>query len=263
MNKNGIREHIPVLALPLAFGIIVLILVQTSVIHRLFSLTAMQLPLPSQIAQQIIQHKSELISNAIVTLMPTVTGILIGGILGYALAVFATRFPVGGFGGLILMTALNSVPIVALATLMNRWFDSPFAAKTAVVIILTMGIMTVNAFRGLNDLKPQSHDLMYSYGATKRQIMWKLRIPGSLPDVFTALKINISAAMMGTIIAEFFASETAGLGFMIKYCLKVGNQKAQGWAYIVAAAALSLLLYGIVCFISNRVLIWHVSTNKK
>ena len=123
--------------------------------------------------------------------------------------------------------------------------------------------MTVNAFKGLCDLRPFALDLMRSYGAETRTVFWKLRLPASLPDVFTALKLGSTTAMMATIISEFFASETAGVGFMIKYSLRVGNQKAVGWAYIVAATILSLALYGAVCLLERHFLRWHVSIRKE
>lgn len=263
MNENSIKEKGMTMLLPVCLGIGILILLQTQMIHRIFGLKETQLPLPSQIGQQLAENKGQIFIDAGVTLMPALVGIILGGLLGYGLAVLVTAFPQGGYGGLILMTALNSVPVVALATVMNRWFSGAFAAKTAVVVILTMGVMSVNAFRGLNDLKPYTEDLMRSYAASTWKIMRKLRLPASLPDAFTALKINVATAMMGTIISEFFASETAGLGFMIKYCLKVGNQKAQGWAYITAAAVLSLILYAVISIIEKRVLVWHVSTERK
>ena len=80
-----------------------------------------------------------------------------------------------------------------------------------------------------------------------------------MPSVFTALKISVSAAMTATIISEFFSSQTSGLGYMIKYTLKAGNQKQVGWAYIIAVSIFCLLLYGIIAFTEKRLLRWHVS----
>lgn len=65
--------------------------------------------------------------------------------------------------------------------------------------------------------------------------------------------------MLATIISEFFSGQTTGLGYMIKYTLKVGNQKQVGWAYIVAVSAFSILLYGIICFCERHAIKWHVS----
>lgn len=264
MNRELIRkDRYSLILLPVFFGAIMIVLLQTKVVHAIFGLKELQLPLPSQVAEAFFQRLSDICSDMAVTLVPAVLGLLLGALIGYGTALLAVRFPQGGYGSLILMTAINSIPVVALASVMNRWFDSALLSKMAVVIVLTMGIMTVNAFKGLCDLKPFALDLMRSYGAEERIVFWKLRMPSSLPDVFVALKIGSTTAMMATIISEFFASETAGVGFMIKYSLRVGNQKAVGWAYIVAATILSLVLYGVICLLERHLLRWHVSMTKK
>lgn len=264
MNRKIVsNDRYGVVLLPVFFGAIMIVLLQTRVVHAVFGLKELQLPLPSQVAEAFFQRLSDICGDMVVTLIPAVLGLVLGGLIGYGTALLAVRFPRGGYGSLILMTAINSIPVVALASVMNRWFDSALLSKMAVAIVLTMGIMTVNAFKGLCDLKPFALDLMRSYGAEERTVFWKLRMPASLPDVFTALKIGSTTAMMATIISEFFASETAGVGFMIKYSLRVGNQKAVGWAYIVAATILSLALYGVICLLERYLLRWHVSMTKK
>lgn len=245
--------------LPAFFGLILILLLQTEVIHKLFGLKVLQLPLPGDIAAVFGNNFRDILEDTGVTILPALLGMTLGSLMGYISAMLATRWPDGGFGALILITALNSVPVVALAPIMNRWFGIAFLAKLVVVAVISIGAMTINAFRGMNDLPPSSLALMKTYGANSRDIFWKLRIPASIPHVFTALKVNVSAAMIGTIISEFFASDTAGLGYMIKYSLKVGNQKAVGWSYIAAAAIVSLIIYGIICIAEKRVLRWHIS----
>ena len=241
MNRKSLEnERLGLLVLPILFGAIMVVLLQTKVVHAVFGLKELQLPLPSQVAEAFFQRLSDICTDMGITLLPAVLGMILGGLIGYGTALLAVRFPRGGYGSLILMTAINSIPVVALATVMNRWFDSALVSKIAVAVVLTMGIMTVNAYKGLCDLRPFALDLMRTYGAEKRTVFWKLRI-----------------------ISEFFASETAGVGFMIKYSLRVGNQKAVGWAYIVAATILSLALYGIVCLLERYFLRWHVAIRRK
>lgn len=211
MNRKSLEnERLGLLVLPILFGAIMVVLLQTKVVHGVFGLKELQLPLPSQVAEAFFQRLSDICTDMGITLLPAVLGMILGGLIGYGTALLAVRFPRGGYGSLILMTAINSIPVVALATVMNRWFDSALVSKTAVAVVLTMGIMTVNAYKGLCDLRPFALDLMRTYGAEKRAVFWKLRIPASLPDVFTALKLGSTTAMMATIISEFFASETAG-----------------------------------------------------
>src|SRR5208337_1554005 len=128
----------------------------------------------------------------------------------------ATVFPKWGYGGLIVVSALNAIPIVALSPIMNRWSSTGMGQKIGVVSVVTMAAMAINAYRGLNDLRPYALDLMRSYAAKRSTVFFRLRLPNCLPSVFTALKINITSAMIASIVSEYFASSTAGLGFGIK-----------------------------------------------
>lgn len=67
--------------------------------------------------------------------------------------------------------------------------------------------------------------------------------------------------MLATIISEFFSSETSGLGYMIKYTLKVGNQKQIGWAYIVSASVFSIILFYIIGIAEKKLVKWNVPQN--
>lgn len=253
------RKKLQNILLPVFTGVILLLLLQSGLLHKLFHIKQLQLPLPSDIAEALAENIDKILLNAVTTMIPAVTGLVLGALLGYAVALLVTAFPNSGYGSLFIMTIINSIPIVALAPLMNRWFSDAFIAKLAVITIASSGAMAINAFRGLNDLPKNVLDLMYANAASKRNVFIKLRIPNSLPAVFTALKIGVSAAMLATIISEFFSSETTGLGYMIKYTLKVGNQKQIGWAYIAAVSVFSIMLYGIVCLSERKLLKWHVS----
>ncbi len=166
--------------------------------------------------------------------------------------------PVGPYGGLIVVSALNAIPIVALSPIMNRWFSDGMAQKIGVVTIVTMAAMAINAYRGLNDLRPYSLDLMKSYAAKRRTIFFQLRLPNALPSVFTALKINITTALIAAIVSEYFASSTAGLGFGIKDNLRKAEM-AMGWAYITVASVAGVVLYLLIVFLERRATRWHAS----
>ncbi len=255
------REKIQNFIIPIAPGIIFLALLQSGVLHRLFNIKVLQLPLPFDIAEAIVSNIDKILQNAATTMVPAITGLVLGALLGYAVALLVTAFPNGGYGSLFIMTMINSIPIVALAPLMNRWFSGAFAAKLAVITVASSGAMAVNAFRGLNDLPKNVLELMCANAASKKEVFTKVRIPNSLPSVFTALKIGVSAAMLATIISEFFSSETSGLGYMIKYTLKVGNQKQIGWAYIVSASVFSIMLFYIISIAEKKLLKWNVPQN--
>lgn len=218
-----INNRLNNIILPILPGAAMLILMQSGVIHKLFNIKLLQLPPPIDIVKAICGNIDEILLNACTTMSLAIVGLILGALLGYSLAVLITLMPNAGYGALFIMTMVNSVPIVALAPLMNRWFSDAVLAKLAAITIAASGAMAVNAFRGLNDIPKSLLELMNINAAPKHQIFIKLRIPGSLPAVFTGLKICVPAAMLATVISEFFSSETTGLGYMIKYTLKAGN----------------------------------------
>ena len=244
---------------PLLFGAAVILLWQFGLLHRAFHITKLQLPLPSQILKAFLSDPEKICRDAAVTVAPAILGLLLGSSLGYLIALIVTAYPTGAYGLMMIMGVINAIPIIALAPLMNRWFTVPFFTKLAVITVVSSGAMTVNASKGLNDPDAAKLDLMTSLAAPGPEVMFKVRIPGSLPSVFSGLKIGVSSAMLATIISEFFSKETAGLGYMIKHSLKVGNQKPLGWAYILAVSILSIVLYGTVCALERRAVRWHIS----
>ncbi len=242
---------------PAVAGIGFLILWQFQAFHYLLGIEIYQLPVPTSIAEAIADNLDVMLIYSGVTLAEAISGILIGSGIGFFIAIIATIFPKWGAGGLLVLSALNAVPIIALAPIMNVWFGSGIAGKSAVVTIATMAAMAFNSYRGLNDLAPFSLDLMKSYGVSRWKIFFKLCLPNSVPYLMTAFKINVTAGMMGAIISEFFYS-SKGLGYLISNSVKVAKM-SQGWAGICFAALIGILLYTLITIFEKFALKWHSS----
>ncbi|TCK93226.1 NitT/TauT family transport system permease protein [Natranaerovirga hydrolytica] len=243
---------------PLIFGIGFLLVWEFGFLHQLLDLKHFQLPVPSQIGITLYNNLSKALSDAVVTISGALIGMALGSFLGFMIAVIATCFPKWGYGGMILVTALNAIPIVALSPIMNLWFSTGMIQKIGVVTVVCMAAMAINAYSGLNNLKPYSVDLMHSVAADHWTIFKKLRLPNCLPNVFTAFKINVAGSIIAAIISEYFASSTAGLGFGIKDHLRKAEM-AMGWSYIVVASLAGVLIYLIILLVERDAIKWHAS----
>ena len=243
---------------PTAFGLAFLSAWQLGWFHALLDLAPFQLPVPSEIGDTLAKSFPKAMADGAITVSGALAGMLIGSCLGFGVAVVATMFPRWGYGGLIVVSALNAVPIVALSPIMNRWFSDGMEQKIGVVTVVTMAAMAINAYRVLNDLRPYSLDLMRTYAAKGPTVFFQLRLPNALPSIFTALKINITTALIAAIVSEYFASSTAGLGFCIKDNLRKAEM-AMGWAYITVASVAGVLLYLLIVFLERRATRWHAS----
>ncbi|NQX47043.1 ABC transporter permease [Paenibacillus tritici] len=247
----------PGILLPLLAGVIFLVLWEVQVFHRLFDLKKYQLPLPSAIAEAMRDNLSLLLSYTGYTLAEAVLGMLIGSGCGFLIALAATAWPRWGGGSLSMVAALNAVPIVALAPIMNLWFGDGIGSRAAIVTATTMAAMAINAYKGMAAVDPLALDLMHSYAAGKPAVFRHLRIQNSLPYVFTALKINTTASMIGAIVGEFFFS-SRGLGYLLSNSIKVAKMPL-GWSCIVLAAIAGVIFYLVVERLERVFIKWHPS----
>ncbi|MDR1637614.1 MAG: ABC transporter permease subunit [Treponema sp.] len=241
---------------PVLFGVLILTLNETRLLHLALGVPEVQLPRMSTILRVILENRAKIARDSWVTIQVFLAGIAIGSAAGFLAALFAALNPVWGEGGLVIISAFNAIPIVALSPIMRLWFaSSAFAAKTAVVSLVSMVAMSVNVYRGLTDLKPFSLDLIEAHAGTRADAFFKLRLPNCLPYIFTALRINIAAAMIGVIISEYFAASVEGLGFVIRNTLRT-SQLTVGWAYIFITSLLGIFFFMLVSFL-ERILFRH------
>lgn len=252
------EEKIKNILWPLGFGMLIIAIWELGIIHSALGFKPFQLPIPSQIVKTLQSNFSKALYDTATTVSGALAGLALGCVIGFIVALIATQFPKWGYTGLTVISAFNAIPIVALSPIMNRWFTSGFAQKVGVVTVVCMAAMAINAYRGLNDLKPFAKDLLESYAASRKIIFLKLRLPNCLPSIFTALKINVASAIMAAMISEYFASSTSGIGFGIKDNLRKGMM-AMGWSYIVMAAVIGIVLYSIIVLIERKAIKWHVS----
>jgi NitT/TauT family transport system permease protein len=245
--------------LPMAFGLLVFMMWEIGGLHFILRLKPYQLPVPSQIFQAFTANLYALWKNGLFTLTEALAGLIIGSIAGFLVAVTATLFPKWGYFGLVLISAFNAIPIIAMSPIMNNWFGMGIGSKIAVVSVATMAAMAMNVHWGMTRLKPFAEDLMKSYACNKREIFFKLRLPNSAPSIVTALKISTTTSMIAAIVSEFFTSQQ-GIGYEMSTLVKLSRMPL-AWSYIFLAAFSGIFLYGLVSLVERYALKWH-SSNK-
>ncbi len=246
------------IVLPVLFGILIFTLWQTHVLHAWFHTDTFTLPVPTKIAKLFGENKAAVLENMRSTVFVSLVGLIGGSIIGYLVAVIASVFPNMGKGGLNIIGAFASIPVIALAPVMTNWTRnvSPDAntrstvAKIIVVMMIAAADMCLNAFRGLTELKPYSEDLMKTYAASKFTIFVKLRLPNSIPYIFTALKVSVPASIMTAIVSEYFAEYIIGVGREIRENI-VLSQYSIAWVYITAACIIGIVSYIILMIIQS------------
>ncbi|MDR6723194.1 NitT/TauT family transport system permease protein [Paenibacillus amylolyticus] len=240
--------------LPALAGLIFLLLWQLRLFHYMFSLEIYQLPVPSSIAISIKDNAEMLFRYAMYSGTEMLGGFLLGSSLGALAAIVACFFPTSGKAAVAVMSALNAIPIVALAPIMNNWFGDGIWSRIAVVAVITLAAMAVSLFKGLTSIQPQYHELLGGLAASKVQVFIKLRLPHALPALFAGLKINMSTSIIGAIVGEFFIA-SQGLGYLLSDQIRLANMPL-AWSCIVIAAVLGIVLYEAVVLAEKRLIPW-------
>lgn len=188
-----------------------------------------------------------LIGAAFYTWREAAIGFLAGTVLGIGLATVFVHSRVLERAFVPYVIASQTIPIVALAPMIVFAFGTSIVSVAIIATYLTFFPVTIAMIRGLRSPDPRALDLMRSYAASPWAIFWKLRMPASLPYLFTALKISATASIVGAIIGEGPGGVNDGLGRSI---INFNNQYISGpeklWATILIAALLGIASYSLV-----------------
>jgi NitT/TauT family transport system permease protein len=148
----------------------------------------------------------------------------------------------------LLLTA-QVLPKVALAPLFIVWFGFGLLPKVLMTFLISFFPIVIDSLVGLGSVRPESLMLIRSMGGTRWQAFWKVRLPTALPSIFGGLKVAITFAVVGTIVAEFVGSDS-GLGYLL--VLARGNLDT----VTVFAAILWLIVVGFLFYFAVEAAEW-------
>ncbi len=195
-----------------------------------------------------------LFEQATYTLRAAFIGFAIGGLLGIGLAVAFVHFGLIERALVPYVVASQTIPIIALAPLIVYLVGQNVTSVVIVATYLSFFPVTIAMLRGLRSPDPRALELMRSYAASRRAVLWKVRFPASLPYLFTAMKITATAAIVGAIVGEGSGSLQAGLGRALVFFSQqytVAPEKL--WGAILFCAAVGILAYALVRAVELRV----------
>ena len=253
VESRRLSSVLPVLA------VFVAVLVVWEVLLSALGVQAFLLPRPSVIAAALADQWTNLGDAVRYTATEALGGLAIGTLLGIGVAFATARWTLARESLLPVAIAANSMPIIAFAPITNNWFgaESPLSRMAIVAVMVFFPIM-VNTVRGLTYVDASALELMRSYAASEWQILRALRIPNSLPYVFTALKVATTLSVIGAVVGEYFGGPRYALGIYIT--AEAGLFRyANAWAAIVLACVLGIGFYSVAVIAERVVLPWHSS----
>ena len=205
------------------------------------------LPAPHQVAAELVKttfgmaptSKRSLVYHGWITLSATLLGFAIGTVLGILLAVGILHNRAMDMSVMPWAIASQTIPILAIAPMIIVVLNSVglqgLVPKAIISAYLSFFPVVVGMVKGLRSPDQMQLDLLKTYNASSAAAFWKLRLPASMPYLFTSLKVGIAASLVGAIVGELPTGAVAGLGARLLSGSYYG-QTVQIWAALFAAA---------------------------
>jgi NitT/TauT family transport system permease protein len=150
------------------------------------------------------------------------------------------------------LIALNGLPKIALAPLIIVWFGIGLSSKIAIAAIITFIVAVITALQGAKEVDADLVKLLRSLGASRVKTWRTVIVPGAMPWIVAAFRLNVGFALIGAVVGEYIASKE-GLGYMIYYAGVLYDLNAV-WVGIATLMVVALLMYGAIDLIERRLL---------
>jgi NitT/TauT family transport system permease protein len=221
---------------------------------RIFAIQPFILPAPLAIAASMLKWWQPLLTNSWATLLTTVIGfamaivfgLLLGVVIGSSVLVYRGLYP--------LLIAFNSVPKVAVVPILVIWFGAGFWPAVLTAFLISFFPIVVNVATGIATVEPELKDVLRALGARPLDIILKVGLPRAMPYFFASLKIAVTVAFVGAIIAESVAPN-AGIGRLMMVASSRFDVPLV-FAGLLTTGLMGIVLYCIAEVIERRTTGW-------
>ena len=214
------------------------------------------LPSPTEIVAKIWELRRTLFLVQLPSTMSvTVIGLLISIVFGLALAIAMDMNKKIADALYPIVIASQTIPTTAIAPLFVLWFGYSIWARVLVTILITFFPITITVYDGFRATKREMEELLITYGASKWDIFFKLKIPSALPHFFSAIKMAIPLSVIGAAIAEWLGAQS-GLGYFSKRMM-TQLDGAGVFAPIVILSVTAMISVAVIGVIEEKLIKWR------
>lgn len=189
-----------------------------------------------------------------VTMIEATAGFFIGVSIGMSLAITAAVSPLFRRYLAPYAVAFNVTPGIAVAPLIIAWFGFGWSSKIALATLVCFFSPFINTLTGLLYTDEEATELFRSLRANRSQYFWKLQLPSALPLIIAGLKLALTGALLGAIVAEFF-SASEGVGILMQrfaFRLHIGSALAT----LLSMSLMGLFFFTIMEILDFQLLYW-------
>jgi len=246
---SGLRHRV---AAPLAGAVLVLAAWEVGV--RLAGVPPYTLPPPSAVARAFGQVAHLLPRHVAATVRTAVAGLVTGVVAAVAIAALLDAVPVLRRVLQPWLVASQSIPSVVTAPVLVALFGFGWVPRVIVVALVVFFPVAVATLDGLRDADPELVELVTTMGASRRQVLWWVRVPAALGPFASGVRIASAYAMFGAIVAEWMGAEE-GIGVYFNR-VRATYRMDRVLVAIVVIAVLSIALYSVVSLLARRATPW-------
>jgi len=210
----------------------------------LFKVPSYLIASPSAIGSELASHWSLLLTQAEPTAIEVIVGFACSLLIAFPLAIMVVYFGIVGRAVYPLIVTSQVVPKVAVAPVFVILLGIGLFPKVLVVFLISFFPIVISTVLGLRSTDPEMLEMVQSMGAGKVKAFVKVRFPDALPVIFSGIKVSITLAVVGAIVAEFVGA-SQGLGYLI---LEATGEVETSLVYadLVVMTAMGVILYGFV-----------------
>jgi NitT/TauT family transport system permease protein len=215
------------------------------------------LPAPWDVVARTWSDRSALIENGAFTLSEILTGLVAGTVLAVPMGIAVVAVPLIERLFYPIVVAFNAIPKVALAPVFVVWFGYGYMPRVLLTASVALFPVLISTISGLIAVDPDLLRLAAALRAKRSRIFIHVRLPQALPTIFAGIKVATSLAVIGSIIAEFIASDK-GWGHMLVQAS--GNLDTTiMFAVLLVLALVASALFYTVAFLERFFISWHAS----
>ncbi|MGE3642228.1 MAG: ABC transporter permease [Beijerinckiaceae bacterium] len=256
---SALRAYTPVI-LPLATFLGILILWEAA--SFIFAIPSYVLPAPSRIASGFDAVTfSRWVDHVWATLRVALIGYFISIAIALPLAIGLTKSKTLSACLYPMLVVVQSTPVVAIAPIIIVVLGAGDAPRIVITCLITFFPLVVSTATGLMATPPELIELSRSLRASVSREFTQIRLPYAIPYIFSALKISITLAVIGAVVAEFVAAEK-GIGYFIQFSTSL-FKLPEAWAGLVILVLMSLVLFQTVALVQRTFFPWSIPKDAK
>lgn len=221
---------------------------------RLFGISDVVLPKPSEIIVALVERLPQLWPHVVQTLYTTLVGFAFGILIGVSLGALIGSSRLAYDVAYPLLIGFASIPKVAVVPIFVLWFGAGTIPAILTAMIMSLFPIVVNVATGLATTEPELEDVMRALRATKLDILWNVGLPRTMPYFFASLKVSVTLAFVGTVISETVASNR-GIGNVMMIASSNFDVPLV-FAGLLILAMLGVSLYAIFSLLEARITGW-------